>query len=175
MIVTRRKLVASATLSSGLLLSGCDRLAQNKSFSHTLDSAEGLTFRVQRSLSDRAALAPEYSSAQMSPIFRTNGNTQPASEDYAKHSAEGFKNWKLVIDGLVNAPLTLGLSELMNMPKRTQITQHNCVEGWTAIGKWTGTPLGMLLKQAQLKPQARYVVFHCADTLAAHPIISRST
>jgi DMSO/TMAO reductase YedYZ molybdopterin-dependent catalytic subunit len=49
------------------------------------------------------------------------------------------------------------------MPTRTQITSHNCVEGWTAIGKWHGVPLGMILKRAQLRPQARFIVFHCAD------------
>jgi len=45
----------------------------------------------------------------------------------------------------------------------TGITRHDCVEGWSAIGKWHGVPLGMLLNQAQLSSQARYLVFHCAD------------
>jgi DMSO/TMAO reductase YedYZ molybdopterin-dependent catalytic subunit len=51
------------------------------------------------------------------------------------------------------------------MPSRTQITRHDCVEGWNAIGQWTGTPLGLLLQAAELKPDARFVVFHCADEL----------
>ena len=49
------------------------------------------------------------------------------------------------------------------MPSRTQITRHDCVEGWSAIGQWTGVPLGRLLGEAGLRPAARYVVFHCAD------------
>ena len=49
------------------------------------------------------------------------------------------------------------------MPARSQITRHDCVEGWSAIGKWTGVPLGHLLDAARLQPEARYLVFHCAD------------
>jgi DMSO/TMAO reductase YedYZ molybdopterin-dependent catalytic subunit len=51
------------------------------------------------------------------------------------------------------------------MPSRTQITRHDCVEGWSAIARWTGAPLGAVLEAARPKPDARYVVFHCADEL----------
>ena len=51
------------------------------------------------------------------------------------------------------------------MPSRTQITRHDCVEGWSCIGKWTGVPLKALLDKAELKPSARYIVFYCADDL----------
>ncbi len=169
MIISRRSLITSAALGSGLMLSGCDKLAENPQFAGLLNQGEKLTFRVQRGLSERAALAPEYSAAQMSPHFRTNGNTLPASDDYAGHVTENFQYWKLVVDGLVGTPLALSLAELMSMPKRTQITQHNCVEGWTAIGKWTGVPLGLLLKRANLRPQAKYLVFHCADDFGGTP------
>jgi DMSO/TMAO reductase YedYZ molybdopterin-dependent catalytic subunit len=52
------------------------------------------------------------------------------------------------------------------MPSRTQTTRHDCVEGWSAIGSWTGVPLRMLLDLAGLKPEARYIVFHCADVMS---------
>jgi len=54
-------------------------------------------------------------------------------------------------------------------PSRTQITRHDCVEGWSAIGEWTGVPLGLLLRRAGLSANARYIVFHCADTLLGKP------
>jgi len=167
--LSRRTVITGATTGAGLLLSGCDRLAQSPSVMGLLNSGEKLTYRVQRSISDRAALAPEFGAGQMSAHFRTNGNTMPSSSDYAQHLSENFVNWKLVIDGLVAAPLQLSLADLQAAPKRTQITSHNCVEGWTAIGKWTGVPLGTLLKSAQLRPQARYLVFHCADNFGATP------
>jgi DMSO/TMAO reductase YedYZ molybdopterin-dependent catalytic subunit len=68
-----------------------------------------------------------------------------------------------VVDGLVRQPLALSLAELKKLPSRTQITRHDCVEGWSAIGKWTGVPLGLVLQTAGLLPGARYLVFHCAD------------
>ena len=69
------------------------------------------------------------------------------------------------VDGLVGQPLELSLAELRAMPSRTQITRHDCVEGWSCIGKWTGVPLKALLDKAELKPSARYIVFYCADDL----------
>ena len=55
------------------------------------------------------------------------------------------------------------------MPVRTQITRHDCVEGWSAIGKWHGVPLETLLRAAGLRQQARYIVFHCMDQLGGRP------
>src|SRR3977135_2140852 len=66
-------------------------------------------------------------------------------------------------DGLVAKPLDLPLADLRRMPQRTQIRRHDCVEGWSAIGKWQGVPLALVLARAALLPAARFVVFHCAD------------
>jgi DMSO/TMAO reductase YedYZ molybdopterin-dependent catalytic subunit len=66
---------------------------------------------------------------------------------------------------LVENPVELSLQEIKALPSRTQITRHDCVEGWSAIGEWTGVPLSNLLQTAQLKPNARYIVFRCADEL----------
>jgi len=167
-MISRRTLIAGAATSSGLLLSGCERIGNTKAATSLLDSANDFTYTVQRSLESRGALAPEFTAAQMSPNFRTNGNTMPGSPDYARHLAANFADWALRVDGLVASPLTLSMADLKAMPARTQITQHNCVEGWTAIGKWQGTPLGLILKRAQILPQARFIVFHCADDFWGH-------
>jgi DMSO/TMAO reductase YedYZ molybdopterin-dependent catalytic subunit len=66
---------------------------------------------------------------------------------------------------LVANPLTFSLAELRALPSRTQITRHDCVEGWSAIGKWKGALLAPILQSAGMAPNARYVVFHCADDL----------
>jgi DMSO/TMAO reductase YedYZ molybdopterin-dependent catalytic subunit len=63
----------------------------------------------------------------------------------------------------VENPAEYSLADLRAMPSRTQITRHDCVEGWSCIGKWKGVPLSLLLEKARLKPEARYIVFHCAD------------
>jgi DMSO/TMAO reductase YedYZ molybdopterin-dependent catalytic subunit len=161
--ISRRALIATSAAASGLMLSGCEKIGNSASGTSILDMAERFTYHAQRGISGREALAPEFSASQMSPHFRTNGNTMPGSDSYAAHLADNFANWKLVVDGLVSTPLSLSLADLKSMPTRTQITSHNCVEGWTAIGKWHGVPLGMLLKRAGLRPQARFLVFHCAD------------
>ena len=69
------------------------------------------------------------------------------------------------IDGLVERPAKLSLQELRALPAREQITRHDCVEGWSCIGKWKGVKLSALLDGAGLKPNAKYVVFHCFDAL----------
>lgn len=151
------------------MLSGCDRLHGDPGFRSVLRSAEGLTMRAQRLISDRNALAREFSEADMSPLFRSNGTRMPDTPDYARHLAERFANWRLRVDGLVQRPLSLSLEQIRAMPLRTQITRHDCVEGWSAIGKWHGVPLGLLLNAAGLRDGARYIVFHCADRLGGTP------
>ena len=74
-----------------------------------------------------------------------------------------------MIDGLVARPLSLSMAQIRTMPARTQITRHDCVEGWSAIGKWTGVPLALLLNSAGLSSAARYIVFHCYDKFGGAP------
>lgn len=164
LILARRKFLTAAALGGGgLLLSGCDALTENASFRSFLRSGEALNKGAHRLITDRAALAPEFSASDISPKFKANGSISGDTPAYNAHAADKFARWQLRIDGLVQRPLSLDLAQLMAMPSREQITRHDCVEGWSAIGKWRGTPLGMLLKQAGLSSKARYVVFHCAD------------
>jgi len=126
---------------------------------------KGLTRRAQRLLIPRDALAPTYSRGEISPDFRANGSTDPAAADYRALEAGGFADYRLVIDGLVERPLALSLTELRARPAQSQITKHDCVEGWTSIGEWTGVRLETVLDEAGLKPEARFIVFHCFDAL----------
>jgi DMSO/TMAO reductase YedYZ molybdopterin-dependent catalytic subunit len=167
-MITRRKVIGSlGAATSGLLLSGCNKINANPAVRTILTSAEGLTMRAQRLISDRSAMVPEYDRTDMSPIFRANGTRQPAGAEYAGHMANGFADWRLAVNGLVNRPLSLSLSQIRAMPHRTQITRHDCVEGWSAIGKWTGVPLKLLLDLSGLRTAARYLIFHCADAYGA--------
>jgi DMSO/TMAO reductase YedYZ molybdopterin-dependent catalytic subunit len=86
-----------------------------------------------------------------------------ANPQYLALAAGGFADYRLAVGGLVEKPASLSLAELRALPSRTQITRHDCVEGWSAIGKWKGARLSALLEAVQPKPQARFVVFHCAD------------
>jgi len=165
-VANRRGWLKGAVASAaGLWLAACDRISQSKRGMSVLDSAEDLTRRAQRLVVDRKALASEFSPAEVSANFRANGSTNPDDPDYVAHAAGGFADWELVIDGLVERPLALSLAELRAQPSRTQITRHDCVEGWSDIAKWTGARLGPLLDKAGVKREARYIVFHCADNL----------
>jgi DMSO/TMAO reductase YedYZ molybdopterin-dependent catalytic subunit len=164
--LTRRRLIAGLTASTALGIAGCDRLSQSQNSLSILDSAEDLTRSIQRTiLGARETLAPEYTEADITKIFKPNGSTEPDDPDYVAARQENFVNWRLVVDGLVDKSLQLSLAELRQLPSRTQITRHDCVEGWSCIGKWTGVPLKEVLERANLKANAKYIVFHCADTL----------
>jgi DMSO/TMAO reductase YedYZ molybdopterin-dependent catalytic subunit len=161
----RRDLLKALAAIGGLALSGCDRLANEPRFRSVLDAANSLTYKVQRLLIGADRLAPEYGEADISPAFRANGSTDPQDEDYLTLAGNQFVDWRLKVHGLVEHELSLSLEELRAFPARTQITRHDCVEGWSCIGKWTGVPLAEILSRAGVKPQARFVVLHCADTL----------
>lgn len=166
-LLTRRSVLTG--LGFGTIIGGTAGLILSPSLRElVLGTGERLAYRSHR-LIGRNALAPEFTEAELSPDFRTNGNTLPSSDDYRRHMDTGFANWTLRIDGLVAAPMAFSLAALKAMPGRTQITRHDCVEGWSAIGKWTGTPLATLLSRVSLLPSARYLVLHCADDFNGDP------
>src|ERR1700755_1751306 len=147
----------------GAALAGCDRISDSDTGAKVLESAEGVTRRVQHFLSPSRALAREYTEADISAVFKPNGSTMPDAPAYQALLRGGFADYRLEVDGLVDRPARLSLDELKALGTRTQIRRHACVEGWSAIGKWTGTPLASLLDHVGPRPGARYVVFHCFD------------
>ena len=168
--LSRRGFLSAAALGgSGFVLSGCgvmDALTdRNHPVRNFMEGANDLTYRVQRLLLPRQALAPEYSPADIRQPQRPNGVTQPRDPDYLTLAAAGFADYRLEVGGLVENPLSLDSATLFNMPSRTQITRHDCVEGWSCIAEWTGVPLATVLKEAKPKPEARYVHFRCFDTI----------
>jgi DMSO/TMAO reductase YedYZ molybdopterin-dependent catalytic subunit len=166
-MISRRRFIATG--ASGLLLTGCDRLNNSPTFRGVLRSGEKLTMGAQRLISPRDALAREFTEADLSPIFRSNGTAMPNTPEYARHLEEQFANWRLVVDGLVARPLSIPIQTLRSLPFRTQITRHDCVEGWSAIGKWHGPLLSRILDHAGLSTRAKYIVFHCADRFGDKP------
>jgi DMSO/TMAO reductase YedYZ molybdopterin-dependent catalytic subunit len=161
--LTRR---AAITAAGGLVLAGCDKLSGSPTVQKILSGAEQLNLTGQRLvLTTSQPLAREYPASEISRDFKANGTVQPDSDEYRRMVLTEFTDWRLRIDGLVRKPASWSLDELRAMPSRTQITRHDCVEGWSAIGQWTGVPLSHLLQQAELMPNGRYVVLRCADDL----------
>jgi len=163
--LSRRKLLLGfGAGGAAAALSGCD--AGSPAALNVLDKAEALTKAVQRALlAPRTALAMEYPQSAITPTFKPNGSIDPDDPAYVALRQAGFADWKLEVGGLVERPMKLTLADLRSLPSRTQITRHDCVEGWSCIGQWKGVQLSALVTAAGLKPQARYLAFFCADTL----------
>ena len=162
----RRRFLAQTLGAAGtLFLSGCQRLSTSEWFPKVLGAGETVSAAVAHAVTSRKSMAQEFSEADRSPTFRSNGTAEPDDDDYRTLAAGGFADYRLEVDGLVLQPASFSLSELRAMPSRTQITRHDCVEGWSAIAKWKGARLAALLEMVRPKPEARYVVFHCADPM----------
>jgi len=162
----RRRLILGLGAGTGtLLLGGCDRLSTLPRTQSVLGSAQWLTRAAQRALVSRDALAPEFTRAQIAPVFRANGTTDPDNPEYRALARNGFRGWRLRVDGLVESPKEFSLDDIRSMPAQTQITRHDCVEGWSCIGEWTGPLLSDVLARVVPKPQAQYAMFFCADPM----------
>lgn len=162
----RRSLLAGlAALGAG----ACSRIAESDTGQSLFKAAEDGHRAVHRALAGKQGLAPEYTRAERSPTFRGNGSVTVADGFYRDQLAKGFPDWKLEVRGLVDTPLALTLADIRALPQRTQITRHDCVEGWSAIGEWTGVPLAALLDAAGVQKGANFIVFRCADILYNRP------
>jgi DMSO/TMAO reductase YedYZ molybdopterin-dependent catalytic subunit len=166
--ISRRKLIttglAAAAGVSGLAATG---LAMRR---HGLippdhcgvyGPGETLTYAAQRLLT-RHSLAREFPRSMISKRPFAN-EVAPPSDAFKRLQANRFADWRLAVDGMVATPLSVSLSDLRALPFRSQITEVACEEGWSYIAEWIGTPLGEVLNEAGLLPQARYLVYFSMD------------
>ena len=164
--IPRRQFLRAVFAAIGAAtLSACDRLSNSKAFVDVLQSAQYLNRGAHKLFTGRKAMAQEFTEADIAPSFRSNGTLMPVGKLYEDMVNTNFANWKLEVGGLVQTPMAFSLADLRAMPSRTQITRHDCVEGWSAIAKWTGVPLHHILDQVKPLPNAQYVVFRCADAM----------
>jgi DMSO/TMAO reductase YedYZ molybdopterin-dependent catalytic subunit len=160
--IGRRSLLAGmAALGAG----ACAKISESETGQSLVKVAEGWHRAAHRTLASRQALAREYAPDDRSPTFKANGSVSVDDGFYQQQLASGFPDWKLEVRGLVEKPLTLTMADLRALPQRSQITRHDCVEGWSAIGEWTGSQLSGLLDAAKVKEGANFILFRCADTL----------
>jgi DMSO/TMAO reductase YedYZ molybdopterin-dependent catalytic subunit len=175
-LLTRRAVLigAAATAVTGFAINNWKTLSEDATYQPLLDVGDVVGQRLQRLAMWNRPLAPEYRFDQLSVNHPVNGGFGAKYIDpdpaYDRMVANKFRDWQLRIDGLVSRPTALRLSDLQAMPTRTQITMHSCDEGWSAIGQWTGVPLGWLLQFVGILPRARYVVFHAMDKVGGQHI-----
>jgi DMSO/TMAO reductase YedYZ molybdopterin-dependent catalytic subunit len=165
-MLTRRGLVTRLLAGASFMaLSGCEKLSETTWFPKVLGLGEKASYRIQRLVLSRKAMAQEFTETDLSPQFRSNGTSMPNNPIYRAMADKEFAGYRLKIGGLVEQPMSFSLADIRKFPSRTQITRHDCVEGWSAIGMWKGARLSALLETVHLKPNARYVVFYCADPM----------
>ena len=156
----RRKLFIAGAATA---LAGCGpigtALNDNAAVRGVLASAESLDY----ALISGHRLAREYPASAIAPVFRVNGFATPADDAYRALLASNFATYRLVVGGLVDRPLSLSLRDIARYPQVSQITRHDCVEGWSVIGQWSGVRLGTVLDSALPRRAARFVVFSCMD------------
>lgn len=112
-----------------------------------------------KGLLERTNPTAAYAETDISPYFWTNGE-KPESDEYRQLKEGGFTEYRLRISGLVAAPRELSYDELLALPRRDQITQHFCIQGWSGIAKWSGVPMSVICDMVQPTPEAKWVVFY---------------
>jgi DMSO/TMAO reductase YedYZ molybdopterin-dependent catalytic subunit len=101
----------------------------------------------------------QYKESDISPYFWPNGSL-PKREQWNRLLQNGAKGCTLKVFGKVAHPQEFTVDQLREIGFREQITEHYCIQGWSGIAKWGGTPMAKLLERVQPDPSARYVVFY---------------
>lgn len=157
----RRVFIKGLASSAGLVLAGCTQ-TEPPTYGHVLRMGDLLTYKAHRLLLPAHSLAREYELSDISSVPAI-GTTNPSDEVYQGLRANGFADWRLIVEGSVARPRGFSLEELQRMPSRMQITRHTCEEGWSAIAQWTGVPLRTVLEAAGVRSTARYVQYYAYD------------
>jgi DMSO/TMAO reductase YedYZ molybdopterin-dependent catalytic subunit len=168
-LITRRRAIAAGLASIGGF--ALTRFPKDlpPTYGNLLRMGDTFTYAAQRALLPQQSLAREYTERDITS-FPAIGMTDPGvrvknalGEAYRRSQGERFSDYTLSVEGRVATPRTFSLADLKQFPPRTQITRHTCEEGWSAIGQWTGVPLGRVLEASGILPAARFVVFHSYD------------
>jgi methionine sulfoxide reductase catalytic subunit len=113
---------------------------------------------LKQVLFSKAESKQKFHRSEVSPFFRING-LPPDTKEYKELVENNFANYNLKVYGLVERPSEFSLSDLYSMQKQTQITEHFCIQGWTAIAEWAGVSMTDIIELCKPTPNAHYVVF----------------
>lgn len=162
--ISRRTLITTGLAAAAGVtgLAAADRIAKRYGLippdgTGVYGPGETLTYAAQRIFA-RHAMAREFPRSMISkaPFISP---VAPLSDEFKKLESDGFRDWRLTVDGMVAHPVTLSLADLRGMTTRSQITEVVCEEGWSYVAEWIGTPLSEVLREAGPLPQARYVAY----------------
>jgi DMSO/TMAO reductase YedYZ molybdopterin-dependent catalytic subunit len=156
-LTRRRFITGGASLGALTMLTGCD-VVDSSSAEDLLKHVSKFNDAVQALIFNPNTLAPTFPESAITKPFPFNAYY---SEDEAP-DVDG-KDYRFEVSGLVENKKAWTLDELYKLPQVKQVTRHICVEGWSAIGSWTGTPLRDFLKLVGADTSAKYCWFRCAE------------
>lgn len=116
----------------------------------------------ERVLSRALVSRQRYGHSDVSDFHRVNGYP-PTGPDYLQMADDGFVDYRLSVGGLVERPAQLSLEDLRALGEQSQVTKHNCIQGWTAVAEWSGVPLARLMQEVGPEESVRHVVFYAMD------------
>jgi DMSO/TMAO reductase YedYZ molybdopterin-dependent catalytic subunit len=145
------------SLGALTMLTGCD-ISDHDSVQRALALVSRWNDRVQEAIFGPNRLAPEFAESQAVKDFRYNAWYGPE-----KSPALNTSDYRLSLAGLIGDKRPWTVERLHALPQVSQVTRHVCVEGWSMIGKWSGTRLSTFLEQVGADTTAKYVGFECAD------------
>jgi thiosulfate reductase cytochrome b subunit len=122
---------------------------------NTLDK---IIMPVKRVLFRKAQSKQQFHRSEVSPFFRING-LPPDTKEYKELVQNNFDNYHLKVYGLVERQISYSIADLRSINKQTQITEHFCIQGWTAIAEWAGVTMKDIIALCKPHNEARYVVF----------------
>ena len=149
--------------SIAVALAGCDRVTNSLSEAAPVRAAFESVERLDHLVIGTRGRAKLYRERDITHDFPTNGNETPSDPVYQRLISGHFADYKLQVSGLVDHPGVFTLQQLHALANLSEITRHDCVEGWSVVGKWTGVPLASFLRLVQPQSAARYIVFHSFD------------
>jgi DMSO/TMAO reductase YedYZ molybdopterin-dependent catalytic subunit len=160
-LLSRRTLI-TASLATAAGTAGIGAAARYglipPDYSTLFGAGETLTYSTQRLLTSGHSLAREFKRSDISKAPVVNGPAPP-DQAFRRLAADGFKDWRLQFEGLIERPASFTLEELKNMPSQSHIVLHACEQGWSYIAEWTGVRLSHVLDLIKTKSEARYIVF----------------
>ena len=157
----KRSLFVATSLA--MALDGCARVTNALNDNANVHGALKIAEKLNHAVIGTHGNARLYRDADITEHFPTNGNDTPQDVTYQRLAQHRFAGYAMAVGGLVERPQTFALAQLRALATLTQATRHDCVEGWSVVGKWTGVPLHALLALVVPKPDARFVVFHSFD------------
>ncbi len=148
-------LIALAFVAAIYVWASWYTLRHKRQMQHTLG---GVVDPTRKLLLHDITSKQDYKKSDISPYFWVNGRP-PVEEEFERLAANNFVDWRLEVSGMVVSPLSLSLEDLRKLPKQSQTTKHNCIQGWSGVGEWAGVPVTEIVKYSGASPEAKYVVF----------------